>query len=120
MGCRTQTLAWASAPECTLSDGRLFHVTWEFIDATEDGQRRSLKVFSGWQPPEGAEFHGFYGFVDGGGGVAIIEAESAAARPREDNGAMDAVAAIHLHPDYSDRESAAIAGEGVQFRDSVG
>src|SRR6266704_6706725 len=60
----------------------LFHVTWEFIDATEEGQRRSLKVFSGWQPQEGAEFKGFYGFADGSGGVAIIEAESAAALAR--------------------------------------
>jgi hypothetical protein len=29
----------------------LFHVTWEFIDTSEDGIRRSLAVFSKWQPP---------------------------------------------------------------------
>jgi hypothetical protein len=34
----------------------LFHVTWEFIDTSEDGIRRSLAVFSKWQPPAGAEF----------------------------------------------------------------
>ena len=56
----------------------LFHVTWEFIDTSEDGIRRSLEVFSKWQPPAGAEFKGFYGFADSSGGVALIEADSAA------------------------------------------
>ncbi len=55
----------------------LFHVTWEFIDRSEGGQKRSLDLFSKWQPGPG-QFQGFYGFADGGGGVALIEAESAA------------------------------------------
>jgi hypothetical protein len=48
----------------------LFHVTWEFIDTSEEGIRRSLDVFSKWQPPAGAELKGFYGFADGGGALA--------------------------------------------------
>ena len=55
----------------------LFHVTWEFIDTTEEGQKRSLELFSKWQPGPGT-FEAFYGFADGGGGVALIEAASAA------------------------------------------
>lgn len=55
----------------------LFHVTWELIDTSEDGQKRSLQLFSKWQPGPG-EFQGFYGFADGGGGVALVEAASAA------------------------------------------
>ena len=55
----------------------LFHVTWEFIDSTEAGQKRSLQLFSKWQPGPG-KFQGFYGFADGGGGVALVEAASAA------------------------------------------
>jgi len=51
----------------------LFHVTWDFIDATEAGQKRSLQLFSKWQPGPG-KFQGFYSFADGTGGVAIIEA----------------------------------------------
>jgi hypothetical protein len=54
----------------------LFHVTWEFIDSTETGQKRSLELFSKWQPGPG-RFQAFYGFADGGGGVALIEASSA-------------------------------------------
>ena len=61
----------------------LFHVSWEFIDTTEEGQKRSLSVFSQWQPPEGADFSkGFYGFSDGSGGVAIVEVDSAATLAR--------------------------------------
>ena len=54
----------------------LFHVTWEFIDSSEAGQKRSNLLFSKWQPGPG-RFQAFYGFADGGGGVALIEAASA-------------------------------------------
>ena len=96
----------------------LFHVTWEFIDATEEGQRRSLKVFSGWQPPEGAEFKGFYGFADGSGGVAIIEAESAGVLART-TAPFTPWLRFTSTPILPVEESAAIAGEGVQFRESA-
>ena len=55
----------------------LFHVMWDFIDLSETGQKRSLQLFSKWQPGPG-RFQAFYGFADGGGGVALIEADSAA------------------------------------------
>jgi hypothetical protein len=55
----------------------LFHVTWDFIDSSEAGQKRTLHLFSKWQPGPG-KFHAFYGFADGNGGVAIIEAANAA------------------------------------------
>ena len=55
----------------------LFHVTWDFIDSSETGTKRSLKLFSKWTPGP-AQFQGFYGFADGTGGVALIEAGSAA------------------------------------------
>ena len=54
----------------------LFHVTWDFIDTSEVGQKRSLQLFSKWKPGPG-QFQAFYGFADGGGGVALIEASSA-------------------------------------------
>jgi hypothetical protein len=55
----------------------LFHVTWEFVDSSEAGQKRSLALFSKWQPGPGC-FQAFYGFADGGGGVALVDADSAA------------------------------------------
>ncbi len=55
----------------------LFHVSWEFIDTSEEGQRRSLGIFAQWQPPAGAEFKGFFGYANGGGGFALVEVDSA-------------------------------------------
>ena len=55
----------------------LFQLTWEFTDTTEEGEARTLQLFSKWQPGPG-QFQAFYGFADGGGGVALIEAETAA------------------------------------------
>jgi len=54
----------------------LFHVTWEFVDTSEDGSRRSLELFAKWKPPEGANFSGFYQNADNSGGVAIVDVDS--------------------------------------------
>ncbi|HET7352623.1 MAG TPA: DUF3303 family protein [Gaiellaceae bacterium] len=96
----------------------LFHVTWEFIDTSEDGIRRSLGIFSKWQPPAGAEFKGFYGFADGSGGVAVIEAESADALART-TAPRTPWLRFTSNPIVPIEESSAIAGEAVAFRDSV-
>jgi hypothetical protein len=54
----------------------LFHVTWDFVDRSEAGQKRTLQLFTKWQPGP-AQFQAFFGFADGGGGVALVEAGSA-------------------------------------------
>jgi hypothetical protein len=97
----------------------LFHVTWEFVDTSEEGERRSLAVFAAWQPPAGAEFKGFYGFADGSGGFAIIEADSAAALART-TAPWTPWLRFTMTPILPIEESAGIGGEGVTFRDSVG
>ncbi len=97
----------------------LFHVTWEFTDTSEDGIRRSLEVFSKWQPPAGTEFQGFYGFADGRGGVALVESESAAALART-TAPWAPWLRFSATPIVPIEESSAIAGEAVVFRDSVG
>ena len=97
----------------------LFHVTWEFVDTSEEGQRRSLTLFSGWQPPEGADFQGFWGYASGRGGVAIIEAADAAAVARATS-PWTPWLRFSVDPILPIEESAAIANEGVQLRDSVG
>lgn len=96
----------------------LFHVTWEFTDTSEDGSRRSLAVFTKWEPPAGAEFKGFYGTVDGRGGVALIEADSAAALART-SAPWGPWLRFTITPIIPIEESSAIAGEAVAFRDSV-
>jgi hypothetical protein len=96
----------------------LFHVTWQFIDTSEQGQRRSLAVFEKWQPPAGAEFQGFYGFADGTGGVAIIEVDSAATLTRTTD-PWTPWLRFEITPVVPIEEATAIAHESVAFRDSV-
>jgi hypothetical protein len=96
----------------------LFHVSWEFIDSSEEGGRRSLKLLSNWQPPAGAEFKGFYGFAGGGGGVAIIEADSAATLSRT-TAPWTPWLRFTATPILPVEESSAIAAAAIAFRDSV-
>ena len=96
----------------------LFHVTWQFNELSEESERRSLNVFSQWQPPAGADFQGFYGFVDGTGGVAIIEVDSAATLART-TAPWTPWLRFTVTPIVPIDESAAIGGEAIAFRDSV-
>jgi hypothetical protein len=96
----------------------LFLATWEFVDTSEEGQRRSLSVFQKWQPPSGAEFKGFYGFADGSGGAAIIEADSAATLARTTSPWIPWLS-FTVKAILPIEESAQIATEGLAFLDSV-
>ena len=56
----------------------LFAITWTNRGgASEDRDKRTLKLFKNWQPPAGLDFKGFYDYADGNGGIAIAEANSA-------------------------------------------
>jgi hypothetical protein len=58
----------------------LFAIAWtNRAGATEETEKRSLKLFKNWQPPAGVDFKGFYDYADGNGGIAIAEANSAEA-----------------------------------------
>jgi hypothetical protein len=96
----------------------LFHVTWKFIGRTEETEKRTLEAFAKWQPPAGAEFKGFYGNASGDGGVALIEADSAATLART-TAPWTPWLDFTITPILPIEESAAIAGEGVAFRESV-
>jgi hypothetical protein len=97
----------------------LFHVTWEFIDTSEEGEKRSLDVFANWQPPAGAEFRGFYGFADNSGGVAIIEVDSLQTLARTTAPFIPWIR-FAATPIVPIEELAQIGGEAIAFRDSVG
>lgn len=96
----------------------LFHVSWTFINPSEEGQKRSLDLFSKWQPPAGADFVGFYGRADGSGGVAIIEADSAQTLAQTTN-PWTPWLRFEVTPIIPIEESAAIAGEAAAWRDSL-
>ena len=97
----------------------LFHVTWEFVDTTEEGEKRSLDVFANWQPPAGAEFKGFYGFADGSGGVAIIEVDSFSTLAKTTAPFLPWLR-FAATPILPIEEMAAISGEAITFRESIG
>ena len=96
----------------------LFHVMWVFTDQSEEGEKRSLDVFAQWQPPAEAKFEGFYGFADGSGGVAIIEADTAATVART-TAPWTPWLSFTVTPILPIEEATAIGAEAVQFRDSV-
>jgi hypothetical protein len=98
----------------------LFHVTWEFIDSSEDATKRSLSVFQRWQPPAGADFsRGFYGFADGTGGVAIIEVDSAEALART-IAPWTPWMQFQVAPILPIEQSSGISAEAAAWRDSLG
>ncbi|HEX5369241.1 MAG TPA: DUF3303 family protein [Dehalococcoidia bacterium] len=96
----------------------LFHVTWEFIDTSEEGARRVLNVFSKWQPAAGAEFKGFYQFADNTGGVGIIEIDSAATLARLTAPFIPWMR-FTASPILEVQEATPIDAEAMAFRDSV-
>jgi hypothetical protein len=96
----------------------LFHVSWEFVDTSEEAERRSLTVFANWTPPAETQFQAIYGFADGGGGFALVETDSAAAMYR-------AVApfspwlSFTVRPVVPIEEAAQIGNEAIAFRDGI-
>lgn len=94
----------------------LFHVTWDFIDNSETGQKRSLQLFSKWQPGPG-QFQAFYGFADGGGGVALIEASSVSGLAKT-MAPWTPFLKFTARPILPIRESAEIGGAAAAWRDA--
>lgn len=96
----------------------LYHLTWEFHDTSEEGVKRSLAVFSSWEPPEGNEFLGFYANADNSGGVAIVEADSHETIARATAPFVPWIRFTST-PILPVEQGAGIGAEGVAFRESV-
>ena len=92
----------------------LFLITWDFADNTEEGQAKTLSLFSKWQPGP-AVFQGFYGFADGGGGVAIVEAADASTLART-TAPWTPWLTFETRPILPVQESAAIGAEAIAWR----
>jgi hypothetical protein len=96
----------------------LFHTTWEFHPSnSEEAIQRNLAFFSQWQPPDGFEFKGFWGNADNSGGVAIVEADSAASIAKATS-PFTPWLKFSITPILPIEESAAIAGEAAAARAS--
>jgi hypothetical protein len=44
---------------------------------SEEREKRTLALFTNWQPPAGYEFKALYDYADADGGIALVEASSA-------------------------------------------
>jgi hypothetical protein len=96
----------------------LFHVTWDFVDPTEDGERRHVALFAQWQPPAETEFHAFYIHADYGGGMAVVESETPGSLARCMAPWLPWLR-FKATPILPVEESMAIRHEAIAFRDSV-
>ena len=85
---------------------------------TEASQKRNVQLFANWKPPAGFDIKSHYGFADGGGGIVIAEAATAAAL-------VEAIAPwgpffdFESHPILDVAESVAIGQRVYAWRDSV-
>ena len=94
-------------------------VAWEpRASASEDGQARTLEVFSKWSPAEGTDFLEFVGRVDGRGGFAVVETDDVTLIAR-DMAIFSPYLEMSVYPVLDIQESARIAGEAVEFRQAT-
>jgi hypothetical protein len=97
----------------------LFAVTWTTRGNTsEERDKRTLKLFTNWTPPAGFEFKGFYDYVDGNGGVALVETSSAESM-LEVFATWSTFFEFTVKPIVSTEKSTPIFQKAVAWRDSV-
>jgi hypothetical protein len=94
-------------------------ISWEArAGTTEDDQKRGLAVFSKWSPSPNATFKEFVGTIDGRGGYAFVETDDPNTVLR-DASIFGAWFDFTVHPVVDIAETARIAAEAIEFRDSV-
>ena len=96
----------------------LFAVTWVPRGAGEERDKRTLKLFANWKPPAGFDFKGFYDYVDGNGGIAIVEAGSAEVL-LEACAPWSAFFEFTVRPIVPTEKSTPIFEKAIAWRDSV-
>ena len=95
-----------------------FGVTWVNRDGGEEADRRTLTLFSKWQPPAGVDFKAFYDYADGSGGMAIIETDSAE-KLLETMAPWATFFSFTVRPLVSSEKASEIYGKTIAWRDSI-
>lgn len=96
----------------------LFQLTWQFIEATEDQERRHVALFAEWAPPADVDLQAFYNHADYSGGMAIVEVDDTTALARTMVPWLPWLR-FTATPIVPVEQSIAMRGEAVAFRDSV-
>jgi hypothetical protein len=85
---------------------------------SEERDKRTLALFTHWQPPAGYEFKAFYDYADGDGGMAIVEASSAEVL-LEAHAPWAAFFEFRVRPIVESSQAAAIYQKANAWRDSI-
>lgn len=94
-------------------------VAWETRDSTtEEQQTRGLQVFANWEPDEDADFQQFVGRIDGRGGFAIVETDDPNIVAK-DMATFAPFFEFSVYPVLEIQETAGIAMEAIEFRNSI-
>lgn len=97
----------------------LFAIEWtNRAGATEETDKRTLKLFKNWQPPAGLDFKCFYDYADGNGGIAIAES-NAAELILEATAPWATFLNFTVRPVVPSDKSPAILEKVIAWRDSV-
>jgi hypothetical protein len=97
----------------------LFAIAWENrAGATEEKDKRTLKLFTNWKPPAGLDFKGFYDYADGNGGIAIAESNAAEVL-LEATAPWAAYFSFTIRPIVPSDKSPAIFEKAIAWRDSI-
>ena len=81
--------------------------------------KRSLELFSKWEPPAGVMFHQFVGRLDGEGAFAVVETDNPT-DILDASAKFNPLKVFNVHPVIDMAEWAQKLQEGVEFRDSIG
>jgi hypothetical protein len=96
----------------------LFSITYTPRSASEEQDKRMLKLFTNWQPPAGVEIKCFYDYADMNGGFLVVEASSV--EPLlEMTAPWAAFFAFSTRPIIPVEASAVIQGKAFAWRDSI-
>lgn len=97
----------------------LFAVSYRVrANATEETQARALTLFANWRPPETFVFKAHYTHADAGGGLALVEVDSAAAA-LEVSGAWTPFFEFSMVPIVEIEKAIPLGFANVQWRASV-
>ena len=97
----------------------LFGVTWvPTSGATEERDKRTLKLFANWRPPAGVEFKAFYDYADNSGGIAIVEADSAEGL-LETTAPWSTFFAFTIRPVVASEKATPIFQKTIGWRDTI-
>lgn len=95
-------------------------VAWTSRDSgtTEADAKRSLSIFSKWNPSAGSTFHQFVGRVDGEGGFAVVETDTPTDILR-DVSLFAPWFKYEVYPVVDIADVATVGAETIKIRDSV-